>query len=92
MKTIVEEAEKVCTALGGYRRTVSAAEMEKRKKFRRSIVLTRNLSAGHVLQDEDITFKRPGTCISPDEKAYVLGRRLARDLAEDDVLRWEDLA
>ncbi|MCF8026060.1 MAG: N-acetylneuraminate synthase family protein [Desulfobacteraceae bacterium] len=91
MKTIVEEAEKVCTALGSYRRTVSEAEMEKRKKFRRSIVITRKLSAGHVLRDEDITFKRPGTCIAPDEKAYILGRKLARDLYEDDVLRWEDL-
>ncbi|MBU4198418.1 MAG: N-acetylneuraminate synthase family protein [Kiritimatiellae bacterium] len=91
MKTIVLDAKNVYRALGSYRRIVSSAELEKRKKFRRSIVLTKDLTAGHILDDEDITFKRPGTQIPPDMKIYVLGRKLTRDLAADDVLRWEDL-
>ena len=35
--------------------------------------------------------KRPGTGISPADLGYVVGRRLAADMEEDDVLRWEDL-
>ena len=33
----------------------------------------------------------PGTGVSPDELRYVLGRRLAADVEEDHVIRWEDL-
>jgi N-acetylneuraminate synthase len=91
MKVIVQESGKIVKAMGGHRRTVSSAEMEKRKKFRRSIVLTRSLQSGHVLNDEDITFKRPGTHIPPDMKCCVVGRKLLRDIGTDAVLKWEDL-
>ena len=91
MKTIVQEAKNVTKALGSYRRIVNDAELDKRKKFRRSIVIKKDLVAGHILTDEDITFKRPGTQIPPDQRIHVVGRRLTRALAADDVLRWEDL-
>lgn len=91
MKVIVKEAKNICVALGSYKRIVSDAELEKRKKFRRSIVLTHNLSAGHILTEEDISFKRPGTQIAPDMKNYVLGRKLVRNMKEDDLLLWQDL-
>ena len=44
-----------------------------------------------MLAEEDLDAKRPGTGISPDEIRYVLGRRLADDMEEDQVIRWEDL-
>jgi N,N'-diacetyllegionaminate synthase len=91
LKTIVREGNNIVTALGDSRRTVSAAEMEKRKKFRRSLVTTRDLQRGHVLTEADLGAKRPGTGIGPDEIAYVLGRRLVSDLTADRVLNWSDL-
>ena len=36
-----------------------------RLNARRSIVLTRPVPAGHVLEEADLTYKRPGTGISP---------------------------
>ena len=52
MRTIVEEGKNIFTALGDRRRTVSAAEMEKRKKFRRSLVARRKLEKGaHLSRD-----------------------------------------
>lgn len=91
MKTIVAEAGNIYKSLGGYRRIVSNAEEEKKKKFRRSIVTARNLKAGHIIKEEDINFKRPGTQIPPDMKEYVLGRKLLRDVSADDLLKWEDI-
>jgi sialic acid synthase SpsE len=38
-----------------------------------------------------VEFKRPGTGIQPDELAYVVGRPLARDVAAEDELEWQDL-
>jgi N,N'-diacetyllegionaminate synthase len=91
LQTIVVEGKNIFSALGGERRTVSAAEMEKRKKFRRSLVARRKLEQGHILTEADLDAKRPGTGISPSELAYVIGRRLASDVSADHVLHWEDL-
>jgi len=91
MRTIVVEGKNVFHSLGQNRRTVSAAEMEKRKKFRRSLVARYKLERGHVLLEADLDAKRPGTGIAPDELKYVVGRRLTADMAADQVLRWKDL-
>ena len=91
MRTIATEGRNIFTALGSHCRTVSPAEMEKRQKFRRSLVARTALPQGHVLTEADLTAKRPGTGISPAEQGYVIGRTLARSVDEDQVLTWADL-
>ena len=91
MRTIVAEGKNIQIALGENRRTVSAAELEKRKKFRRSLVARRKLERGHVLTEADLDAKRPGTGIAPNEINYVIGRRLASDVVADQVLHWNNL-
>lgn len=91
MRTIVGEGLNVFQALGSNRRTVSRAEMEKRAKFRRSLISRRALPRGNRLTVDDLDFKRPGTGVAPDELRYVVGRRLNKDMQEDQVIRWEDL-
>jgi N,N'-diacetyllegionaminate synthase len=91
LRAIVAEGRNVFTALGGNRRLVSEAEMEKRKKFRRSLVARRNLERGHLLTEADLDAKRPGTGIAPNEIEYVVGRRLALDVSADQVLHWKQL-
>ena len=91
LRTIAVEGKNIFNALGGRRRTVSAAELEKRKRFRRSLVATRKLEKGHILAEADLDAKRPGTGVAPNEMASVIGRRLAADLAADQVLHWEHL-
>jgi len=91
MRTIVREGNNIVAALGSSRRTVSDAEMEKRKKFRRSLVTRQALSKGHVLSESDFDAKRPGTGVAPDQIQYVIGRTLACDMTGDQVLRWSNL-
>ena len=91
MQTIVREGKNIIKALGNSHRSVSDAEMEKRKKFRRSLVARQALGKGHVLSESDFDAKRPGTGVAPDEIQYVVGRTLAVDVAEDQVLRWSHL-
>jgi N,N'-diacetyllegionaminate synthase len=91
LREIVEEGRNIFTALGSTVRTVCDAELEKRKKFRRSLVARRKLDHGHQVAEEDLDAKRPGTGISPDKMHYVLGRTLASDLAADQVLTWGHL-
>jgi N-acetylneuraminate synthase len=68
------------------------SEQISRMNARRSIVLLSDVPAGHVLTESDLTYKRPGTGISPMHWDDVVGRRVSRPMAEDEVLRWDDLA
>lgn len=92
MQQIVSESKKVFQSLGRYRRTVSDAEEQKKIRFRRSIVVRKDLSKGHTIAREDIEFKRPGTGIRPDEIDHVIGKTLRNSLKADQLLRWEDLS
>jgi sialic acid synthase SpsE len=91
MKVIVQESRNIVRALGSYRRTVNQPEEEKKLKFRRSVVVNKDLNKGHLLAESDLLFKRPGTGIRPDETKYVIGRTLRRDFSRDELVLWTDL-
>lgn len=57
-----------------------------RKNARRSIVLLQDLKKDTVLTEKMLTFKRPGTGISPSKINDVIGRIINRDLKEDTLL------
>lgn len=62
-----------------------------RLNARRSIVVAKNLPVGHVITEADITYKRPGSGVSPLRWDEVIGMRTKKALSEDDVLTWDDL-
>lgn len=62
-----------------------------RLNARRSIVTARTLPIGHQLVAEDLTYKRPGTGVSPIHWDAVIGRSTSRELGEDHLLQWDDL-
>jgi N-acetylneuraminate synthase len=61
---------------------------------RRSLRLLQNLPSGTVLTREHLTVLRPcpTDAISPMDLAAVTGKKLMRDVATGDYLRWNDLA
>jgi sialic acid synthase SpsE len=71
----------------------SGPSQEERKEMytlaRRSLILTRDLPAGSVLERDMITVKRPGYGIAPKHLEHVIGRTLKVDAEEDDILTWE---
>lgn len=91
MEIIVRESANIKMAMGSYMRTVSKAEQEKKKKLRRSIVAARAMKKGHIISDDDLDFKRPGTGISPDMIKYLVGRTLSVDVKFDEVISWDQL-
>lgn len=77
------------TVLGNGEKTVLECERVPRREARRSLVLTRNMKAGDVIQEKDLMPKRPGTGISPAYTDIVVGRKVVRDLEEDTILTWD---
>lgn len=58
-----------------------------RKNARRSIVAACDIKKGQVITKEMLTFKRPGTGISPDSIDSVVGKIAAMDIADDTILQ-----
>ncbi len=61
-------------------------ELTARKNARRSIVSAVDIPKGTIISEELLTFKRPGTGISPDRLTELVGRTAAQDIAEDTIL------
>jgi sialic acid synthase SpsE len=93
LKRFVEVAQRVRELLGpSALKEPIATEEVSRLNARRSIVLIKDLPAGHMLSADDITYKRPGTGISPLHWDEVLGTKTTQALDADHVLQWQDLA
>jgi N,N'-diacetyllegionaminate synthase len=62
-----------------------------RSLFTKSVVARRDLAAGTVLRRDDLAAKKPGTGIPADQLLNLVGARLRRPVAADQLLRMEDL-
>jgi len=66
-------------------------EIINRKNNSKSIVISKNIKEGEVLTKEHLSIKRPGYGIEPKRIYEIIGRRVNKNLKEDDILRWDDL-
>ncbi len=62
-------------------------ELIARQNARRSIVSATDIPKGSVITEEMLTYKRPGTGISPVKMHELLGRVALVDIAEDTILQ-----
>jgi N-acetylneuraminate synthase len=62
-----------------------------RRLFTRSIVARRPLTPGTVLSSDDLVLKKPGTGLPPERLPDLIGKRLARAVAEDQLLVADDV-
>ena len=75
--------------MGENKKQTQPSEVPVKRSARRSLVARLDISAGTVLTAEMISFKRPGTGISPAEINTVLGKPCKRDIRAEEVLTWD---
>ena len=90
LEEIVENSSRIFAALGSHRITANESE-EKKREFRRSIVITREMKKGDILKMEDIDYKRPGGGFKPELTEFLIGRTVKRDLPFDTILTTDDI-
>ena len=91
MAQLVRDCHNVHIALGDVKRIVLPAEMEQRKKMRRSIIIVKDLKAGTKLTIDDLDAKRPGTGLPPEKISELVGKTLVRDIAGGTIIKKEDI-
>jgi N-acetylneuraminate synthase len=91
VRSFRSEVSRIAPLLGDRSKHPLESEEIARKNARRSIVVSRDLPVGHRIAESDITYKRPGTGVSPVFCDKVVGKRTVRPLSADEILQWSDL-
>jgi N-acetylneuraminate synthase/N,N'-diacetyllegionaminate synthase len=87
--SLVEKIRRVESALGDARKGPTETERENAVGMRRSIAARSDIPRGKTITEEDITFKRPATGLPPSLYDAVMGKRAARDISADELLRMD---
>jgi sialic acid synthase SpsE len=89
LEAMVEGIRTVEAALGKSTKGLEPQEREAHQFARRSVTSKVVIPAGTRITREMLTYKRPGTGISPRHLALVVGRVARVDIAEDTTLTWD---
>ncbi|NDV20336.1 N-acylneuraminate-9-phosphate synthase [Pseudodesulfovibrio sp. JC047] len=88
MVTMIREVEKAIQVKG---KVVFPEEQAASKKLRKCIVFSRELPAGHVLTEADLTTRCPRVGVSPVHWDEVLGKVLNRAVQLEEPVQWDTL-
>ena len=81
------------SALGDGQKRVEGNETDTVVLQRRALRATKDLSIGDIIEEQDLFPLRPCPvdAIQPYELSLLLGKQLSANIAEGDIIRWEDL-
>lgn len=72
--------------IGTATKTPQQCEKSNERQLRRSIVASRRISAGSLIEMKDLDWIRPGSGIPPGEEYRILGKRTTREYAAGEVI------
>jgi len=81
MKALVKSVREIEIMMGGEDVFVQACEQANEKPMRRSIAANRNISAGEMVQEEDLCWLRPRSGLKPGKEDLVCGKKLTKPIA-----------
>ncbi len=86
LAAMVKSIRNIECALGSGEKIVSDSERPNIEVARKSIVASRDIKAGELLTEDNITVKRPGNGVSPMRWDSVVGSRALRDFGRDELI------
>lgn len=91
MKEIVDKIREFEVMKGSGAKRPVGKEITNRIKNRKSIVTIKPIKKGEKLTLDNIDIKRPGHGIEPKYFESVIGKIMATNIKEDEVLNWSDI-
>lgn len=91
LATYIRHIREAARMRGPAGKSAQPVEADVMRVSRQSVCVVRDLPAGHVLERDDLTVKRPGTGIPAAALERVLGRSLQRPVRANDLLVEADL-
>ncbi len=90
-KKMIGDIRRTEMILGSDKKIPTKDEEEMRKIMRRSIVVAKDIPAGTEITEDILTFKIPGTGLSPKRMHKILGLKTKRNMKKDEQIQVEDL-
>ena len=88
LKFLINNLERTFEILGSFKVEALEDEAPARANARRSLVAFKDIPKGKVIENEDLTFKRPAHGVSPKFIDEIVGKVAAVDIKDDDVIKW----
>ncbi|NLB67976.1 MAG: N-acetylneuraminate synthase [Bacteroidales bacterium] len=86
LNAMVKAIRNIEMALGSDKKSVTASERKNILIARKSIIAAKDIKAGELFTEENLTVKRPGNGISPMKWDEVIGQRAKKDFLEDQLI------
>ncbi len=89
LKLLIEKIRRTESSLGSAKKTPTEIEKENAVGMRRSIVASRDIRMGEVINNDGLAFKRPATGLSPMLCDMIIGKKAARNISADELLQMD---
>jgi N,N'-diacetyllegionaminate synthase len=87
LKNMVSAIRNIEMALGSSNKIVTESEKKNKNLARKSIVAAKKIKKGEILNEENITVKRPGSGLSPMLWNNLIGKIAKMDFEKDDYIQ-----
>jgi len=91
-KKMIRDISRAQVALGDGIKKTYPSEQNPLRKMATSIRASKNLNSNHKIGKEDIVFRAPNDGLDPYNFEKVIGKKLNKNLKEDDLITFDDLS
>ena len=88
LKYFLKDMEKIFSIIGDFKKKPLPTEDVAQRNARRSLVAKKDIMAGELFSENNLTYKRPAGGISPKYFADVVGKKAITEIKEDTPLQW----
>lgn len=89
LKDMIAKIRNIESALGDGIKKPNKSEEKIKSVARKSLVANKNIKKESILKKENFEIKRPGNGISPEFLDILIGKKLIKDIQEDEIFTWE---
>lgn len=91
LKEMVKGIRETEISLGNGIKMFSGSEINTMQVARKSIVASRNIKKGEMIELKDLDYKRPGNGLSPKYYKELIGKKLMKDIEKDEQITFSSI-
>jgi N,N'-diacetyllegionaminate synthase len=91
MKKLIEEIRVIEKMRGNGKKMPQPSEVSNRPAIRKSIMASKLIQKNTILSKEVLSIKRPGDGIEPKYLGEILGKKVNKEILQDESLKWENI-
>jgi len=88
MVSLIREVDEMCAS--PVNKTDLSMFNDMKITFEKSLVAKKNLTKGSILKADDVAFKKPGNGMKPSQESEIVGKKLSKDIQQDEQFKKGD--